>query len=340
MSLCLYAIINQTWRIKAVILKQIQCICSFEIYKEISFSHSNWDGVNGHQRVSTVLSGYSGEFECCKDICRSEKRLIDRDVCEDRKNLHSACQQVELSVLHLTTSICRTNTTGLRSRERKKKASRVTLGQQHCLERTVFCGFLPRKPHIYTYGTQSPAWPVAPAHVAAVCSTGLYSGICSGFSSAILQAHGLSVGAWLCTSDKNSLFYGISYFKWLFLPFFSFSIIIHFGYSVCYGSNLLLIALIQNLLIIQIVHVSFKASKYMFRFIDVERAGKGLIFFFCNRRAMTDLKLFHGLRYQENNTQRNKIYVWLIFSRTFHSDYCGMIYLFSVFSCSQSLNIF
>lgn len=50
-----------------------------------------------------MLSGYSGEFECCKDICRSEKRLIDRDVCEDRKNLHSACQQVELSVLHLTT---------------------------------------------------------------------------------------------------------------------------------------------------------------------------------------------------------------------------------------------
>lgn len=48
---------------------------------------------------------------------------------------------------------------------------------------------------------------------------------------------------------------------------------------MCYGSNLLLIALIQNLLIIQIVHVSFKASKYMFRFIDVERPGKGLIFF-------------------------------------------------------------
>lgn len=81
-----------------------------------------------------MLSGYSGEFECCKDICRSEKRLIDRDVCEDRKNLHSACQQVELSVLHLTTSICRTNTTGLRSRERKKK------GKQSHLRTTALFG--------------------------------------------------------------------------------------------------------------------------------------------------------------------------------------------------------
>ena len=68
-----------------------------------------------------MLSVCSGEYEHCKDIYRSEMRLIDRDVCEDRKNLHSACQQVGLSVLHLTTSICRTNTTGLRSRERKKK---------------------------------------------------------------------------------------------------------------------------------------------------------------------------------------------------------------------------
>lgn len=70
---------------------------------------------------------YSGEFEHRKDICRSEMRLIDRDVCEDRKNLHSACQQVELSVLHSTTSICRTNTTGLRSRERRKKKSKSHL---------------------------------------------------------------------------------------------------------------------------------------------------------------------------------------------------------------------
>lgn len=140
MSFCLYVIIKETWRIQAVILKQIRFICPFEIYMEISFSHSNWDDVNGQQRVKTGLPVYSGEFEHCKDICRSELRLIDKDVCENRKNLHSACQQVELPFLHLTTSICWTNTTGLSSRGRKKrKAERVILGQQHCLERaTVF----------------------------------------------------------------------------------------------------------------------------------------------------------------------------------------------------------
>lgn len=102
-SFCLYVIIKQTWRVKAVILKQIKFICPFEIYMEISFSHSSRGDVNGPQRAGTVLMVYSGELEHCKDICRSEMRLIDREVCEDRKNVHSACQWVELSVLHLAT---------------------------------------------------------------------------------------------------------------------------------------------------------------------------------------------------------------------------------------------
>lgn len=102
-SFCLYVIIKQTWRVKAVILKQIKFICPFEIYMEISFSHSSRDDVNGPQRAGTVLMVYSGELEHCEDICRSEMRLIDRKVCEDRKNVHSACQWVELSVLHLAT---------------------------------------------------------------------------------------------------------------------------------------------------------------------------------------------------------------------------------------------
>lgn len=63
-------------------------------------------------------------------------------------------------------------------------------------------------------------------------------------------------------------------------------------------------------------------------------------FFFYNSSALTNLKLFLGLRYQENNTQRNKIYVWPICGQTFHSNHCAVIYLFIVINCSQSLNIF
>lgn len=59
---------------------------------EISFSPSQWDEINQPHRTSAVLSVCSGESERCEDICRSEMRLIDKEVCEDRKNLHSACQ--------------------------------------------------------------------------------------------------------------------------------------------------------------------------------------------------------------------------------------------------------
>lgn len=97
---------------------------------------------------------YSGELEDCKDICRSKMRLIDREVCEDRKNLHSVCQWVELSVLHLATSICRTNRTGLRFRERNKKARRVILGQQPWKEWCFVVLF--QGTHMYTPTVHSP----------------------------------------------------------------------------------------------------------------------------------------------------------------------------------------
>lgn len=88
------------------------------------------------------------------------------------------------------------------------------------------------------------------------------------------------------------------------------------------------------------VHVSFKGLKYMSHFIDMERTRKGptyLFFFLPHKcRALTNLKLFHALRYQDNDTQRNKIDVWLIFGQTFHSSYCLVIYLFTVINCSQS----
>lgn len=207
MSFCLYVIIKQTWSVKAIIVKQIKFMCPFEIYMEISFSHSNWNDVNGRQRASAVLSVYSGEFEHCKDICRSEMRLIDRDVCEDRKNLHSACQQVELSVLRLTTSICRTNTTGLRSRERKKKKkgkrshlrTARLLGKSHVL---WFCSKISTRIHLL-YRISSLA--CRPACATAVCSRVLQSSTWSGFPSGILQAHSLCVQAWFCTSDDNSI---------------------------------------------------------------------------------------------------------------------------------------
>lgn len=157
---------------------------------EISFSHSSRGDVNGPQRAGTVLMVYSGELEHCKDICRSEMRLIDREVCEDRKNVHSACQWVELSVLHLATVFVeQTRQDFFVSWKGKKKARRVILGQQHCLERVVFCGFVPRYPHVYTYCTQSPVWLVAAATVPAVCSRALQNRTYSGFSSGILQAH-------------------------------------------------------------------------------------------------------------------------------------------------------
>lgn len=129
---------------------------------------------------------YSGELEPCKDICRSEMRLIDREVCEDRKNLHSACQWVELSVLHLTTSICRTNTTGLCFRERKKKQEESSYDNWGKSGVLWFCS---KVLHVCTYCTQAPVWLVAAAGEPAVCSRALQNRACSAFSSGILQAH-------------------------------------------------------------------------------------------------------------------------------------------------------
>lgn len=218
MSFCLYVIIKETWRIQAIILKQIRFICPFEIYMEISFSHSNWDDVNGQQRVKTGLPVYSGEFEHCKDICRSELRLIDKDVCENRKNLHSACQQVELSVLHLTTSICWTNTTELPSRERNTKGKKSHLRTTTLFGKSnVFLVWF-QDIHTYTPAVRSlqsglsllPVWLLPAAGVCRVVS------VWSGFSSGIHQARSLSVQVSFCTSDNNSIFLGISYFKWFF----------------------------------------------------------------------------------------------------------------------------
>lgn len=144
----------------------------------------------------------------------------------------------------------------------------------------MFCGFVPRYPHVYTYCTGSPVWPVAPPVRRLSAAE-----FCRAVPGLVFPQVFFKPIACVCkpgfalVTITPSLF-GISYFKWLFLPFSSFSMMRHFGYSVCCDSSLLLIAVVQNLLIMQIVHVSFKASKYTSCFTDVERPGKGLIFFF------------------------------------------------------------
>lgn len=125
--------------------------------------------------------------------------------------------------------------------KKKKKARRVILGQHHCLEREVFYVSVPRYQHVYTYYTKSPVWLVSLAvaeKTTAVCSRGLQNRVWLGFSSRFLQVCGLNAQAWLCTSDINSILFGITHCKWLFLPF---SMTTHFSYKVYRDYRLLLI---------------------------------------------------------------------------------------------------
>ena len=172
-------------------------------------------------------------------------RLIDREVCEGWKNLHSACQQVRLPVPHLTTSICQTNTAVLPPRERKKIAGRVILGQQHCLEREVFCVFFFNCQHVCTYCTQSPVWLVSLHREDNCCLQQRFSSSCF-----VLVA-------------KTPPF--LYHMKWLFLSL-----------SVFHNDPLLPV-LLPNLFVMPRLRVSFK---YMSCFIEVERTNKGSIFYF------------------------------------------------------------
>lgn len=116
-----------------------------------------------------------------------------------------------------------------------------------------------------------PVWLLSAAEVSRVAS-GLVSPQVYFKPIAWVGKPGFALGA------ITPIFFGISCLKCLFLSFSSFSIMTHFGYSMCCDSSLLLIALVQNLFIMQILHSSFKASKYRSCFTDVGGPGKGLIF--------------------------------------------------------------
>lgn len=207
----------------------------------------------------------------------------------------------------------------------------------------MFCGFVPRYPHVYihTYCTGSPVWPVAlpvwrlPAAEFCRAVPGLVFPQVFFKPIACVCKPGFAI-----VTITPSLF-GISYFKWLFLLFSSFSMMHHFGYSVCCDSSLLLIAVVQNLLIMQIVHVSFKASKYTSCFIDVERPGKGLIFFFFSITT----EHWQIWSYFTDSDTKKTTYKGIKFLSGWFSvrpstlTTCTVIYLFSVINCSQSLNI-